>query len=81
MTVRRLTSVLGDQLSWNLPPLAEIDPSQDQLLMTEVDAEAKSAPTTGKNHPDLFRHAPLSRGSSGQGAVYNLCHLCPGQQL
>ena len=37
---RHLVLVLGDQLGWDSPALADFDPAQDQLLMIEADSEA-----------------------------------------
>ena len=37
---RRLVLVLGDQLGWDSPALADFDPAQDQLLLIEADSEA-----------------------------------------
>ena len=37
---RRLILVLGDQLGWDNPALADFDPAQDRLLMIEAKSEA-----------------------------------------
>ena len=37
---RHLILVLGDQLGWDNPALADFDPAQDRLLMIEADSEA-----------------------------------------
>jgi deoxyribodipyrimidine photolyase-related protein len=37
---RHLVLVLGDQLGWDSPALANFDPVQDRLLMVEADSEA-----------------------------------------
>jgi deoxyribodipyrimidine photolyase-related protein len=37
---RHLILVLGDQLGWDNPALADFDPTQDRLLMIEADSEA-----------------------------------------
>ena len=37
---RHLILVLGDQLGWDNPALADFDPNQDRLLMIEADSEA-----------------------------------------
>ncbi|RZI66985.1 MAG: cryptochrome/photolyase family protein, partial [Pseudomonas sp.] len=47
MPVRRLCLVLGDQLSFDLASLAELDPARDAVLMVEVMEEATHVP----HHP------------------------------
>lgn len=37
---RHLILVLGDQLGWDNPALADFDPAQDRVLMIEADSEA-----------------------------------------
>jgi deoxyribodipyrimidine photolyase-related protein len=37
---RHLILVLGDQLGWDNPALADFDPTLDRLLMVEADSEA-----------------------------------------
>jgi deoxyribodipyrimidine photolyase-related protein len=37
---RHLILILGDQLGWDNPALADFDPAQDRLLMIEADSEA-----------------------------------------
>ncbi|MFN5177207.1 cryptochrome/photolyase family protein, partial [Limnohabitans sp.] len=38
--LRRLVLVLGDQLGWDSPALADFDPACDRLLVIEADSEA-----------------------------------------
>ncbi|WP_416547105.1 cryptochrome/photolyase family protein [Limnohabitans sp. DCL3] len=38
---RHLILVLGDQLGWDNPGLADFDPTQDRLLLIEADSEAQ----------------------------------------
>ena len=71
--MRRLVLILGDQLSFDNPALAEFDPAQDTILMIEAASEGMAV-WSHKARITLFlsamRHFALAIGERGWPFVY-----------